>query len=67
MLVRFGLGLACRLMVALAVVGRTSNVFDLRRVAEILAAHFMMEEMFDHCSSKILHVAWIVIEKIGLV
>ena len=49
MLVRSGMGLACRLEVESA--GRTAVVFDSRRVDVIVAGHCMMEDRVDRCSS----------------
>ena len=48
MLARSGVRLACKL--AVASVGRTTTVFDLRRVAFVVE-HCMVEHMVDHCSS----------------
>ena len=46
---RSGVGHACKLAVASA--GRTTIVFDLRRVVDVVSYHFMMHDRFDRCSS----------------
>ena len=46
---RSGVGLACKLAVAL--VGRTTIVFDLRRIVDVFADQSMMEDRVDRCSS----------------
>ena len=43
------MGLACKL--ALASSGRTSAVFDLRRIVDVVSDHCIMEDRVDHCSS----------------
>ena len=48
MLARSGVGLTYKLVVESA--GRTTNVFDSRRVV-IVAEHCMVEDRVDHCSS----------------
>ena len=55
MLVRSSVRLACRLVVAS--VGLIAAVCDLRRVVDNVADRCMMEDRFDHCSSKILYAA----------
>ena len=47
--VRSGVGLACKLAVASA--GRTTTVFDLHTVVDVVANHCMMEDWVDRCSS----------------
>ena len=49
MSVRSGVGLACKLAVASA--GRTMTVFDSRRVVDVVADHYLMEDRVDRCSS----------------
>ena len=49
MLVWSGMGLACKLAVASA--GRTTTVFDSRRVVNVIVDHCMMDDRVDHCSS----------------
>ena len=49
MLVRSGVGLACKLAVASA--RRMTTVFDLCRVVNVVVDHCMMEDRVDHCSS----------------
>ena len=51
--VRSSVELACRLTVVGA--RRTMIVFDLHRVVDVVADHYMMEDRVDHCSSYILH------------
>ena len=46
---RSSVGLACRL--AVASVGRTTSVFDFRRVVDVAPDRCMVEDRFDHCSS----------------
>ena len=55
MAVQFGVGLACKR--AVASVGRTMTVFDLHKVVDVVVDYCMMEDMVDHCSSKIMHAA----------
>ena len=50
-----GMGLACKLAVAVAVAERTTIVFDLRRAVNIVDDHCMMEDRVYHFSSYILH------------
>ena len=47
--VQSGVGLACRLAIASA--GRTTTIFDLHRVVDVVVEHYMMEDRVDHCSS----------------
>ena len=49
MLARSSVGLACKLVVASA--GRTTIVFDLRRIIDVVADHCKMEDRVDRCSS----------------
>ena len=51
----FGVGLACRLAVASP--RRTTTVFDLRRIVDVVDDLCMVEDRFDHCSSYIMHGA----------
>ena len=44
-----GVGLACRLAVASA--GRTMTIFDMHRVVDVVADHYMMDGRVDCCSS----------------
>ena len=46
---RSGVELTCKLAIASA--GRTTTVFDLHRVVDVIADHCMMEDRFDHHSS----------------
>ena len=52
--VQSGMELVCRL--AVAYVGRTPIVFDLRRVVDVVADHCMMEDR-DHCCGTIVSFA----------
>ena len=47
--VRSGVELACKL--AVVSVGRTTTVFVLRRVVDVFANHWIMEDRVDRCSS----------------
>ena len=47
--VQFGVGLACKLVVAS--VECTATVFDSRRVVDVVFDCCMMEDMVDRCSS----------------
>ena len=47
--VRSGVGLVCRL--AIASVGRTTTVIDLRTVVDVVADHYIMKDKVDRCSS----------------
>ena len=49
MLVRFGVGIACKLVVVSA--GETTNAFDLCKVVDVVADCCMMKDRVDHCSS----------------
>ena len=44
MSVQSGVELACKLMVAVAVAVRTTTIFDLRRVVDVVTNHCMMED-----------------------
>ena len=53
MLVWFGVGIACKLVVVSA--GEMTNAFDLCKVVDVVADCCMMKDRVDHCSSYILH------------
>ena len=46
---RSGMGLACKLVVKSA--GSMTTIFDLHRVVDVVANHYMMEDRVDRCSS----------------
>ena len=46
---RSSMGLACILVVES--VGQTTTPFDSRRVVDVVADHYMMEDRVDRCSS----------------